>query len=134
MLGTLVGPPRGREIVLACGAMGGRAVQVRVGGQTYKLVTSASEEELLHLASMVDQKLAETLGPGRPASPQSMLLAAMSLAHDLEQERARGAALTARTRTVFERIVERIDQTLKNSDIEPERTDEEEEEAGGRPR
>jgi cell division protein ZapA len=110
--------------------MGSRAVQVRVGGQTYRLVTSASEEELLRLASMVDQKLVATLGPGRPATPQSMLLAAMALAHDLEQERVRAAALAARTRDVFERMVERIDQAL-GGEVESERV---EEEAGGRPR
>lgn len=110
--------------------MGGRAVQVRVGGQTYRLVTSASEEELLRLASVVDQKLTATLGPGRPATPQNMLLAAMALAHDLEQERIRAAALAARTRGVFERMVERIDQAL-GTEVETEGT---EEEAGGRPR
>src|SRR5262245_35241930 len=104
--------------------MGGRAVQVRVGGQSYRLVTSASEEELLRLASVVDQKLASTLGPGRPASPQSMLLAAMALAHDLEQERVRAAALAARTREVFERMVERIDQAL-GAEAETESPEEE---------
>ena len=111
--------------------MGGRAVQVRVGGQTYRLVTSASEEELLRLANMVDQKLVATLGPGRAGSPQSMLLAAMALAHDLEQERARSGALAVRTRSVFERMVERIDQVLG---AEAEAEGPEEEEAGGRPR
>jgi cell division protein ZapA len=92
--------------------MPGRTVQLRVGGQTYRVVTTASEEELLRLAAAVDQKLAAVVPPGRAITPQAMLLAAMALAHDLEEERARAAAITSRTRVAYGRMLERVDAAL----------------------
>src|SRR5688572_11332684 len=69
--------------LLASAAMAGRTVQLRVGGQTYRVLSSAGEEELQRLAAVVDQKLASVVPPGRPVTPQAMLLAALALAHDL---------------------------------------------------
>jgi cell division protein ZapA len=92
--------------------MPGRTVQLRVGGQTYRVVTSASEEDLQRLAAVVDQKLAAVVPPGRAITPQAMLLAAMALAHDLEEERERSAAVTARARGAFGRMIERVDAAL----------------------
>jgi cell division protein ZapA len=106
--------------------MAGRTVQLRVGGQTYRVVTSASDDELSRLAAMVDQKLATVVPAGRMVTPQSMLLAAMALAHDLEEERARGEGalgdleaerarnrvLAERARGAFGRILERVDAAL----------------------
>jgi cell division protein ZapA len=95
----------------------GRTVQLRVGGQTYRVVSSASEEELQRFAAMVDQKLTEIVPGshavgGRVVKPEAILLAAMSLAHDLEEERARSAAVTARARGAFGRMLERVDAAL----------------------
>ena len=92
--------------------MAGRTVQLRVGGQTYRVVTSASDDELLRLAAVVDEKLAAVVPPGRAISPQAMLLAAMALAHDLEEERARSAESTARARSAFGRMLKRVDAAL----------------------
>jgi len=92
--------------------MAGRTVQLRIGGQTYRVVTSASDDELQRLAAMVDQKLATVVPPGRAVTPQAMLLAAMALANDLEEERARSAALAERTRGAFGRMLERVDTAL----------------------
>jgi cell division protein ZapA len=92
--------------------MAGRPVQLRVGGQTYRVVTSASDEELQRLAAVVDQKLASLVPPGRPVTPQAILLAALALAHDLEAERDRSAAITARARGAFGRLLERVDAAL----------------------
>ena len=94
----------------------GRTVQLRVGGQTYRVVSSASEQELQRFAAMVDQKLAEIV-PGshtqtRVVKPEAILLAAMALAHDLEEERTRSAASAARTRGAFGRMLERVDAAL----------------------
>jgi cell division protein ZapA len=100
----------------------GRTVQLRVGGQTYRVVSSASEEELHRFAAVVDQKLAEIVpghdgsrgqAPGgRVVRPEAMLLAAMALAHDLEQERIRSAAMAERARGAFGRVLERVDAAL----------------------
>jgi cell division protein ZapA len=92
--------------------MAGRNVQVRIGGTTYRVVTSASDEDLQRLAAVVDQKLATVVPPGRPVTPQAMLLAAMALAHDLEEERARSAAIAAKARGAVGRMIERVDSVL----------------------
>jgi cell division protein ZapA len=92
--------------------MAGRTVQLRVGGQTYRVVTSASDDELQRLAAVVDQHLAKVVPPGRAVTPQAMLLAAMALAHDLEEERSRSAQLSARARGAFGRLLERVDAAL----------------------
>src|SRR5262245_53687098 len=103
-----------RGFVVACAPMAGRMVQLRIGGQTYRVVTGASDEELKRLAAVVDQKLGEVVPPGRAVTPQAMLLAAMALAHDLEEERARAdeerarsAAVAERARGAFSRMLER---------------------------
>ncbi len=95
--------------------MAGRGVQLKVGGQTYRVVTSASEDELRRLAAVVDEKLAAVVPPGRPMTPQAMLLAAIALAHDLEEERGRAAHVATRARAAFGRILQRVDAALETS-------------------
>lgn len=87
--------------------MSGRVVQLRVGGQTYRVSTSATEEELTRLAALVNGKLG-----GRPVTPQNMVLAALALAHDLEEARAKTDAVTRRSRDVVGRVLERVDAAL----------------------
>lgn len=97
--------------------MDGRAVQLRVGGQSYRVVSSASEEELQRLADAVSAKV-EALSPppGRTAAPQAVLLAAMALAHELEEERARREAVERRARDMLRRVLVRLDEALESSD------------------
>jgi len=95
--------------------MAGRTVQLRVGGQTYRVVTSASEEEIRRLAAIVDEKLAAVVPAGRPVTPQAMLLAAMALAHDLEEERSRADGIAGRARDAFGRILQRVDAALETA-------------------
>lgn len=82
-------------------------MQLRVGGQTYKVNTSATEEELQRLVALVNGKLG-----GRPLTPQNMFLAAIALAHDLEEAQARSDALARRSRDVVGRALERVDAAL----------------------
>jgi cell division protein ZapA len=89
-------------------AGGSRTVQLRIGGQTYRVVTTASDEELQRLTAMVEAKLP----PTRPISPQAMLLAALALAHDLEEERGRNAQQLDRARSAFGRMLQRVDAAL----------------------
>jgi cell division protein ZapA len=97
--------------------MAGRTVHLRIGGQTYRVVTSASDEELQRLAAVVDKKLAAVVPPGRAVTPQAMLLAAMALAHDLEEERAKSAAISAKARGAVGRMIERVDAVLSEAQI-----------------
>ena len=60
------------------------SVEVRVGGQTFRLVASAGADEVERLATIVDGKLRE-MHATTAFHPQSMLLVAITLAHELEQ-------------------------------------------------
>ncbi len=93
--------------------MAGRTVHLRVGGQTYRVTTSSTDEELQRLAAVVDQKLATVVPPGRTVTPQAMLLAAMALAYELEEERSRTATVAARARGAFGRMLQRVDAALE---------------------
>lgn len=92
--------------------MARRTVQLRVGGQNYRVVTSAGDEDLQRLAKAVDDKLASVVPPGRAPTPQAILLAAMALAHDLEAERARSEVLAGRLKESVKRILHRVDVAL----------------------
>lgn len=92
--------------------MDGRAVSLRIAGQSYKVVSSASEEELHRLAETVSAKVAELTPDGRAVAPQAMILAAIALAHELEQERARRISLERRAKDMLRRVLGRIDDAL----------------------
>jgi cell division protein ZapA len=100
-----------------------RTVELRVGGQTYRVVSSASEEELRRLAEVVSKKLT-TLGAATrgASSPQGLLLAAIALAHDAEEERGRRAAVERRTRDVLRRMLSRVDSALEPLEVPVTRT------------
>jgi cell division protein ZapA len=89
-----------------------RPVSLRVAGQSYRVVSSASEEELQRLADTVTAKVEELTPTGRPAAPQAVLLAAIALAHELEQERARRAFVERRAKDMLRRVLGGIDDAL----------------------
>jgi cell division protein ZapA len=89
-----------------------RTVELRVGGQKYRVISSAGEDELKHLADVVSAKLSQVAPAGRAQLPQSMLLAALALAHDAEKERGRRESLERRTGEILRRVLAGIDETL----------------------
>ena len=89
-----------------------RPVELKIGGQSYKVVSSADEGELQRLAGAVSAKVAELTPRGKSAPPQAVLLAAIALAHELEQERTRRTALERRARDMLRRVLVRIDDAL----------------------
>ena len=89
-----------------------RAIQLRVAGQTYKVVSTADEDELRHLAELVDERVGALVPKGRAVPANAILLAAIALAHDLEEERGRRTGLERRTRDVLRRVLMRIDHAL----------------------
>jgi cell division protein ZapA len=93
------------------------AVEVNVGGQLYRLVASAGEQTLRRYASVVNERLHELSGSG-PNHPQAMLLVAMALAHDLEEERARSAALREQAESMLRNLLERVNAALDGVDEE----------------
>ncbi len=92
--------------------MDGRAVSLRIAGQSYKVVSSASEDELQRLAEVVSAKVAELTPPGRAPAPQAIVLAALALAHDLEEERDRRQAVERRAKDMLRRVLGGIDDAL----------------------
>jgi cell division protein ZapA len=96
-----------------------RTVEVRVAGQNYRVVSSAPEEEVRRLAAVVNAKLAEVAPKGGGAHPQAILLAAMSLAHQVEAERQQRVELERRTRDFLRRTLRRVDDALGRSEEEP---------------
>ena len=91
-------------------------VELTVGGKTYRVVANAEESMLHRLAEVVDAKLREVTAPGRPIPTQALLLAAMSLAHDLEEERAKRQAVETRSRERLSAMLQRIDAALEEAD------------------
>ena len=100
--------------------MAGTPVDLKVGGQTYRVVASAEETELKRLADLVDARLRSMSAPGRPISPQSLLLAAISLAHDLEEEKRKRIQLEARSKEMLRSVLARIDAAIEASDEKAE--------------
>jgi cell division protein ZapA len=97
-----------------------RSVEVRIAGQSYKVVSSARQDEVNRLAEMVSAKLAEVSPRGRPVQPQAMLLAAMALAHEVEEERGQRQSVERRTRDVLRRVLARIDSAMEPLEPVPE--------------
>ena len=92
-----------------------RAVELLIGGHKYRVVSSASEDELQRLATVVSAKLREVAPHGSSASSSSapaMLLAAMALAHEAETERVRREAIEGRAREMLQRVLARVDEAL----------------------
>lgn len=92
--------------------MDGRPVSLRIAGQSYKVVSSASEEDLHRLAETVNAKVEELTPDGRSAQPQAVLLAAMALAHELEEERAKRALVERRAKEMLRRVLVQLDDAL----------------------
>ena len=93
-------------------------VELRVGGQTYRVLATAEEVDLHRLADVVDDRLRKLTAPGRAVSPQSLLLAALSLAHDLEDERNRRIRSEQRAREMLSSLLARIDTALEADSAE----------------
>lgn len=95
--------------------MDGRPISLRIAGQSYKVFSSASEDELQRLAEAVSAKVEELTPSGKAAAPQAVVLAAMALAHELELERARRMSLERRAKDMLRRVLGRIDDALETT-------------------
>ena len=98
--------------------MAPRQVELNVRGLVYRVVTTATEEELAELVGSVEQKLAEVVPAGRSATPHSLFLASLALANDLREERARNEATLARNRAALEALLDRVDGAIAALQLE----------------
>jgi len=92
--------------------MDARPVNLRIAGQSYRVVSSASESDLHRLAETVNAKVEALTPPGKATNPQAVLLAAIALAHELEEERARRVGVERRAREMLRRVLGGIDEAL----------------------
>lgn len=91
-----------------------RTITFSVGGRSYKVVTSASEPEILHLARLVDDKM-KALAGNRPPTLEVAVLTAISLAHEAEAHRKRADEIAAGAKTVVGKMLGRIDAVLEKA-------------------
>ena len=87
-----------------------------MGGQLYRLVASSGEQTIQRYAGVVNDRLRELTGSERTSHPQAMLLVAMALAHDLEQERAQRASERSNTEEQLRRLLGRVNEALDGVD------------------
>ncbi len=104
--------------------MSSRAPQsIRIGGTTYRVTTTASDEEVEHLSGLVDARLRALNKANRQVTPQMFLLVAMSFAHDAEAAEERRAATKRDAEGAVRGLLARIDAALAEADAPPEPAD-----------
>ena len=94
-------------------------VELQIGGRSYRFIASAGEGELQRLAQLVEECLVAVAGPSRVMSAQNLLLVAMKLAHDLEEERDRRFQGEMRAKQALKAMLSRIDAVLDESPPPP---------------
>ena len=93
------------------------SVALTIGGHIYRVRAAASEQELRRLAATVDARLRSVAGTAHSTPPpQTLLLVAISLAHDLENERAARSAIAREAHDVLQFLLERVDSAIGNAD------------------
>jgi cell division protein ZapA (FtsZ GTPase activity inhibitor) len=95
--------------------MSKNAVEVVIAGHSYRLVTSLDPVTLKRLANEVDTRIAK-LAEGQQLHPKALLLVALGLAHELEEERARCQSLSTRSQAMLRQLLERVDDALGSVD------------------
>lgn len=91
-------------------------ITLNVGGQQYRVVASVPEESLRRLASVVDEQIRAIVPRGKAVTPNAILLAAIALANEVEEERAKREQVEKRSRDVLRRLLARIDEALEQPD------------------
>ena len=95
-----------------------RTIVFSVAGRSYRVVTSASDQEIQRLAAVVDERI-RTIAGGRSPSMEAVVLAAVSLAHDAEAHKARAEEIALGARKVMGKMLQRIDTALETQPAEP---------------
>lgn len=88
-----------------------RTAVFSVAGKAYRVITTASDDEIAVLSRLVDERLRGISG-GRPVTLETAVLVAMSFAHDAELNKVRAEQVEQDARNVMGRVLERIDSAL----------------------
>jgi cell division protein ZapA len=90
-----------------------RNVQLRVGGQSYRVLTTATDAELKRCVAAIDERLNEVNPKGRAPHPQALFLAMLGLVNELEEARAAATLAQAAARETLDGVLRRIDAALE---------------------
>ena len=93
------------------------AIELKVGGQSYRVVSRSTDEELQRLAKVVDAKLRDLVPTGRQIPTQALLLVAIALAHEVEAERERRVDVERRSKELLSSMLSRIDEAIETCDL-----------------
>ena len=88
-----------------------RTVKIKLAGREYRVVTTASDAELKRLVGRVEGRLAEVAGR-RGGTPEAILLTAIALAHDVEEQERRADRVVAKAQRVGGELLRRVDDAL----------------------
>jgi cell division protein ZapA len=88
------------------------AVELKVGGQLFRVVATAEEQSLQRYAKVVNDKLRELTGTEHSNHPQAMLLVAIALAHELEDTKRLNELNQARARDMLRSLLDRVNRAL----------------------
>ncbi len=80
-------------------------------GQSYRVVSTTPADTLQHYAQLVDTKL-RSITSSPAVHPDGLVLVALSLAHELEEERQRRQQIEVQSRENLQRLLQRIDAAL----------------------
>ncbi|HTM44776.1 MAG TPA: cell division protein ZapA [Polyangiaceae bacterium] len=86
-------------------------VELRIGGQSYRVVSTTAVDTLQHYAQLIDSKL-RGISSSPAVHPDGLVLVALSLAHELEEERQRRQQIEQSSRENLQRLLQRIDAAL----------------------
>lgn len=96
-----------------------QTIELRVGGHTYRVVSGGAPEEARRLAAIVDERITRVVPKGKTMTPeQAMLLAALSLAHDLVELEGAATSMSAELRQSLTRVLTRVDEVLGDGALE----------------
>lgn len=96
-------------------------IVLQIGGITYRIHATAPEEQVRHLAQVVDEKLRE-IAPTGAFTPQSFLLVALAFAHEAAQERGARQELLNGVRALLHSFLTTIDHALGRDPRDQENT------------
>lgn len=102
-----------------------QTIELRVGGHTYRVVSGGAPEDARRLAAIVDERITRVVPKGKTMTPeQAMLLAALSLAHDLVELEGAATTMSAELRRSLTHVLSRVDEVLGEAATdEPARVD-----------
>ncbi len=95
-----------------------QVVHLTIAGQSLRVVSTSSREQLGRLAAIVEERMRALDPQGRGALTQTLLLTALALANDLDCERAKRLEITEDTRRFLATVKERVDVAIAGGEVE----------------